>query len=323
MSKIIGIDVSKQTFDSAILNEEDKIATQKFTNNPKGFASLLKLLQPGDHVVMEASGPYYCKLAHFMYKHNIKVSVVNPLVIKRFCQMRLTRAKTDKKDAVMIARYAVSEKPELWKPDEIINTRLKQINSTMDLYEKQLTMLNNHLEALEQMPIADQEVKRQTKKQIKALQKSIGKLDSEQSGLIETHYSATYTALTSIPGIGRKSAILLIAVTNNFKKFDHYKQLISYLGLSPRIYESGTSVKGKAHICKMGMSRIRKTLYMCSWSAKFFNHFCKQLYERLKLKGKPERVIKIAIVNKLLRQAFAIGKNVSSFNENYQPKLGF
>jgi transposase len=69
---------------------------------------------------MEATGPYYLKLACFLYQQGIEVSVVNPLVIKRFSQMRLLRAKTDKADAKMIAGYAIAEQPSLWRPQPLI-----------------------------------------------------------------------------------------------------------------------------------------------------------------------------------------------------------
>ena len=128
-------------------------------------------------------------------------------------------------------------------------------------------------------------------------------------------------ALQTIPGIGPKSSAIIIAITGNFEKFSNYKQLIAYVGLNPRIFESGTSVKGKGHICKMGTSRLRKLLYLCSWSAKKHNVFCKEMYERLKAKSKPERVIKVAIACKLLRQAFAVGKNQTNFNINYQQTI--
>ena len=121
----------------------------------------------------------------------------------------------------------------------------------------------------------------------------------------------------SIPGIGPKTAQMHKVTTNNFKNFTNYKQLIAYIGFSPRIYQSGTSVRGKGSICKMGKSQIRKLLYMCSWSAKRYNKTCKEMYDRLISQGKPERVIKIAIANKLIKQAFAIGMKQENFQNNY------
>src|SRR5690606_4528270 len=90
----------------------------------------------------------------------------------------------------------------------------------------------------------------------------------------------------------------------------------SYIGLSPRIYESGTSVKGRSRICKMGMSRIRAMLYVCAWSAKKINKACKELFERLVEKGKAKKLALIAVANKLLKQAFAIANKNIFYTEN-------
>lgn len=149
------------------------------------------------------------------------------------------------------------------------------------------------------------------------------KLEDQLAELANTHYQSTMDLLKSIPGIGSKAATILICATNNFRKFSHYKQLIAYVGFSPRIFQSGTSINGKGHICKMGKSQIRKILYMCSWTAKFCNQGCKQMYERLKAKGKPERVIKIALANKLLKQAFAVVTQNQPYDKNYQPNICF
>ncbi len=58
-------------------------------------------------------------------------------------------------------------------------------------------------------------------------------------------------------------------------------------------------------------------MYISSWTAKFYNKACANLYDRLKAKGKPERVIKVAIANKLLKQAFAVVKSKRMYDENY------
>ena len=129
--------------------------------------------------------------------------------------------------------------------------------------------------------------------------------------------------LLRIPGVGIKTATMMCVITENFTKFENHKQLIAYVGFSPRIFTSGTSVKGKGHICKMGKGQIRKLLYLCSWSAKRVNKTCIEMYERLKAKGKPERVIKIAIANKLIKQIFAIGKNKTTYSENYSDLICF
>lgn len=113
----VGIDISKETFDVAI-DQHKGYAYHKKSNDVKGFEALRKLLSEDQQVVMEVSGPYYLQLATYLHENGIAVSVVNPLVIRRFCQMRLSRAKTDRKDAIMIAEYGRTEQPVLWKPEE-------------------------------------------------------------------------------------------------------------------------------------------------------------------------------------------------------------
>jgi len=259
----------------------------------------------------------------FLESHGFKVSVVNPLIIKRFSQMRLLRAKTDKKDAQTIAEYGEREKPSIWKPVEETVLRLQQHQTALQNLEKQETMIQNQLEAFISSGVTDGQVIKSLKKIKATLGREIMRLEVSMEQLVMHHYKDTYQRLTSIPGVGKKTAIMLIALTNNFKKFENYKQLIAYVGFSPRVFQSGTSVRGKGHICKMGKSQIRKLLYMCSWSAKRYNQSCVQMYERLKAKGKPERVIKIAIANKLLKQAFAIAKSNSFYKENFQTKPCF
>lgn len=315
MNKVIGIDVSKTTLDVAFFDE--KWIHFTVSNSKAGFKTLLKRISNTSHCVMEASGSYYLQLALFLSDHDIDVSVVNPLVIKRFAQMRLIRAKTDKKDAQTIAEYGAVEKPKLWKKTSEVSIKMQQIMSSIELIKKEKTAIANQLEAFESAGIIEKEVKSALKGLIKQFETKIQKLEEKLNHLVTINFKETYDRLTSIPCIGAKAASMLIVLTDNFEKFDNYKQLIAYVGFSPRIYQSGTSVKGKGHICKMGKSQIRKTLYLCSWTAKLYNKSCKEMYERLKVKGKPERVIKIAIANKLLKQAFAIGKSKSYYNENY------
>src|ERR671932_1927390 len=111
----------------------------------KGLKALIQWLPQGVLCVMEATGPYYLKLACYLQEHQIAVSVVNPLVIKRFSQMRLLRAKTDKADAKLIARYALSEQPPLWQPPAPYQVELQQLQALLQQLQKQQTALTNQL----------------------------------------------------------------------------------------------------------------------------------------------------------------------------------
>ncbi len=142
-------------------------------------------------------------------------------------------------------------------------------------------------------------------------------------GLSTQYYAEMLEDIKSIPGLGKKTAMALIVLSGGFERFDDYRKLSSYIGICPRLFESGTSVKGKARICKMGMSRIRAMLYICAWSAKRCNKACKELYERLVAKGKAKKLALIAVANKLLKQAFAIATQKTKYNENYSNIICF
>ena len=324
MHKIIGIDISKQTFD-VCFKKEKGMYHRVFQNRLSGFRKLVKGLPESSHVVMEASGPYYVQLASYLYSQGIKVSVVNPLKIKRYTQMQFYRAKTDRKDAESIMEYGCfhNSRLSLWQPEPHPIQHIKQLRSALELLQKQKHQSKRQLEAFTSAGSISKTVEESLQGTIEVLSNKIQELEREMLSICERHYKSTYSSLTSIPSIGPKTAVMLIAITDNFNKFVHYRQLIAYVGFSPRVYQSGTSVKGKGHICKMGKSQIRKLLYMCSWTAKQCNKACREMYERLKAKGKPERVIKVAIANKLLKQAFAIATSKQKYTENYQPNICF
>jgi transposase len=317
-----GIDISKSFFDVAI-DRQGKYIYHKYSNDEAGFQSLLHLLTTDSQVVMEASGPYYLRLACYLYNNGIRVSVINPLVIRRFCQMRMSRAKTDKKDALMIACYGKAEQPALWQPPQQHIIMLQQMEAVLFNLNKEHTALSNQLESFISSGMLDKGLNKLIHKELVHKQELIAKITAGMQDIAYQHYSEMLANLESIPGMGKKTAMLLIVLTGGFERFDDYRKLSSYIGLCPRIFESGTSIKGKARICKMGMSRIRALLYICSWSAKRCNKACKELYDRLIAKGKAKKLALIAVANKLLKQAFAIATKKTKYNENYSNIICF
>lgn len=316
MDKYTGVDVSKEKLDVAFF-EGGKWQWLQVSNGPKGFKRLIRALPPGTTVAMEASGPYYLPLATHLHGQGIGVCVVNPLQVRRYAQMKMYRAKTDRKDARVIAEYAHSETPKRWEPSETAILQLQQLLTAIDGLHRQMNIAMRQLEAFTASGMVDPQVKKSLNRTLANGKKELAALEARAEKLAAEEYGQTTELLRSIPGIGAKAATILTVITNNFGRFDNHKQLIAYVGFSPRIYQSGTSVNGKGHICKMGNPQVRKILYMCTWTAKTCNPGCQQMYERLKAKGKPERVIKIALANKLLKQAFAVATKKEPFDKNY------
>lgn len=317
-----GIDISKMFFDVAI-PQVGKYAHYKLSNDEVGFRALIKALPQGSHIVMEASGPYYLRLACFLCERGIAVSVINPLVIRRFCQMRMSRTKTDKKDALMIAEYGKTESPGLWEAPEQHVIQLQQMEAVSSNLIRERTALSNQLESFTSSGMMDKSLKKMLSRELDHKERLIAQLNKEMEELSVRHYAEMLEDLQRIPGLGKKTAMALIVLSGGFERFDDYRKLSSYIGICPRLFESGTSVKGKARICKMGMSRIRAMLYVCAWSAKRCNKACKELYERLVAKGKAKKLALIAVANKLLKQAFAIATQKTKYNENYSNIICF
>ncbi|KHJ36484.1 transposase IS116/IS110/IS902 family protein [Pedobacter glucosidilyticus] len=314
---VTGIDCSKDYFDIAVLREGKITFKSRFTNNSQGFMDMLPHVQD-THVVMEATGPYYFQLARFVHDSGLRVSVVNPLIIRRYAQMRMSRAKTDSKDAMVIAEFAQMTSPKLWTPPTEEIQKIRNLETYLEGLKQRRQMLCNQLHAFESAGTIEQLLYNEIKEEVESYDKRIKDKECEIEKLIKQNYAEMAVNIRSIPGIGPRSVSMLIIATDGFGMFENYKQVISYFGLAPRIYESGTSVKGKGHICKMGMGQIRKVLYMAATSAIRCNKACKELYERLRGKGKPYRVALIAAVNKLIKQVFAIAKS----GEPYKAQFG-
>lgn len=303
----VGIDISKLSFDVAICDSQSNYKYFKFANNQEGFTSFLDLLDKSKSIcVMEASGPYYLKLATFLSAKQVDVCVINPLIIRRFSQMRMSRTKTDKKDAMLIAEYGKTEKPNLWQPEENYVLELKQMQAYLEQLNKNRTGLIVQKEAFNQNPVKSETIEKSIASVLEIIGQEIKQIENKMESIIKTYHQEMFNQLKSIPGMGVKTSLFLIVISGGFAKFKNHKQLASYIGISPRIFESGTSVKGRSKICKMGMSKVRAMLYVCAWSAKRCNKSCKDLYDRLVQKGKSKKLALIAVVNKLLKQAFAI-----------------
>lgn len=313
--KLVGIDVSKDSLDIAIKNQNG-YKSLKVDNTVKGFEQLGNQIDIESHCLMEATGPYYLPLACWLYDQGYKVSVLNPLVIKKYSQMRMIRAKTDKADARIIAEYGERQELSLWKPSEDYIYELKQLSALLEQLinqrgvllkqQKSFAASGKHYASVEEVFI----------RSIGELNQQVKVVEARMNDLVNQYHGELFKKLSTIPGIGIKTATMLIVISGGFDKFSSAKKLASYIGLCPRIYQSG-QMKGKDKICKMGMSGIRAMLYLCSWSAKKCNPGCKNLYDRMVEKGKAKKVALIAVANKLLKQAFAIAKNNTEFDKNY------
>lgn len=312
-----GIDISKDVFDVMGSNG----TFYQFENNHKGFRAFLKLLDAKSHCVMEATGYYHCRLAYFLQDNTIMTSVENPLSVKRFIQMKLSKIKTDKSDAKMICQYAQSVELKLWQGKSENQIECLQIISAISVYTKQGTALKNKIHGESVLGNPSRTVLGSLKRSLKSIQKEVLLLEKTVLKLVKIDHQELLTRIETIPGIGRKTSLMLIVLTDGFERFDSAGQLCSYSGLTPMIRESGSSVKGRPRISKIGNQKLRNLLFMCSFTACKHNKACKAIYDRIVAKGKSKKLALMAVCNKLLKQAFAVAKSGLIYDENHRSTL--
>jgi len=315
--EVIGIDISKSTFD--VWSKAH--GHSQFSNDKKGFKTFRKQIGSTDHCVMEATGCYHLQLSAFLFHAGIKVSVVNPLIIKRFIQMKMRKTKTDKSDAQMICSYGQEQQPALWEPEPGFIEEGKLLLSVISLYVKQSTQLKNKIHNLESGGTDKGVMIRSLKAQLGFLLKQINKLEQCLEALFKQAAQKEISDLMSIPGIGKKTAILMLVVTNMFRDFESPRQVIAYVGLAPVERRSGSSIRGRSYISKMGNPVLRNHLFLCSFTASQYNPQCKALYERITAKGTSKKSALVAVCNTLLRQSFGIIKSGIPYDPRYQGRL--
>lgn len=313
---ILGIDVSKKDLSIALFHNNSH-KKYKITNDMHGFKKLTEWLESQgiSHVkaCMEATGRYGEKVADYLYECGHDVHVINPTCIKAFAKSKLSRHKTDDVDALLIAEYASKNELRLYKPQEPALKELRCLYRCSQNLKEQQTQVSNYLENKDCLPKSVQKVYLKLlahiEKQIKEVDQSIDQVLKSQASLNED-----YQNLQTIPGVGKITAIAILAEIPDLSLLENARQLAAYAGLTPCHRTSGTSVKGKSRLSKMGSSALRKALYFPAIVGKNHNPLLHAFALKLEKKGKHTMVIIAAIMRKLLHICFGILKHKIAFN---------
>ncbi len=310
---VVGIDIAKKKFDVALpLGEKTKSGA--FRNTPAGFSMFAKWLTRHGvehiHACMEATGTYGEELALYLHDAGHVVSVVNPAKIKGFAQSELSRTKTDKTDAALIARFCRAMKPEAWQPLPPEVKKLQALVRRLEELNGMLTQERNRLAT------ADEVVKPSIEEVIRHLQDETKNTQQLISDHIDQNpkLRANRDLLQSIPGIGPTTSAMILAEFGDVERFGDARHMASFCGLTPRHRQSGSSVRGKSRLSKTGSSRIRKGLYMPALVAMKHNPVVAALRERLQGYGKCNMVIVGAAMRKLVHIIFGVLKNGRPFD---------
>jgi len=310
----LGIDISKADF-HAFLIDGDRKAKHSFPNTAAGFKQLLSWLKNRGvteiSACMEATGSYWEALAIHLYEAGHRVSLVNPRQTKSYAQSELLRTKTDSVDAAMIARFALAHKPEAWEPppaeSRMLQGLVRHLEDLKTTRAQELTRI--------QTPGLPAFVEQSIQRLIDSLSGQIDEIERALRDHINRHPALKdrYDALRSIKGIGETTASLLMAEMPTIERFSSGKAVGAYAGLSPRLVQSGTSLRKRGKISKTGNSRLRKALFFPAMTAMRFNPVLKAFAQRLRNVGKPRMVIVVAVMRKLLTLAYGVLKSGHGF----------
>ena len=316
---ILGLDIAKDKVDCALLRHA-KVKSKVIRNSPQGFAELAAWLERHDvhliHACCEATGVYWEAVALFLFEAGHHVSVVNPAQSHAFGQSRLQRNKTDGIDAALIAAFCDSAQPPLWQPPPFEERTLQaMIRDLQTLQDMQRAESNRLL-------VAHASVKPRIQRHLDWLAAEIDRLEQDIDQHIDQHpeLKSRRALLTSVPGIGKRLSSWFLVMLGNGQRFNTSKQAVAFTGLSPRLWQSGSSVHGKTRISKVGSGSLRRLLYMLAVSAYAKLDIYQPFIQRLKLAGKPPKVIIVAIMRKLVAIAQAVLKSNKPFDKNIYQK---
>ena len=317
----IGIDIAKRTFMAAKLTEKGKYTTQNWAyETPEDIAAFIATLQPSDHCVVEATGTYSSRLVYALIDKGFTVSVLNPLSVKRYGQMKNITTKTDKADAVLIAKYAVSEQPQAYVLPKESSEQLTQRRMILRHLQAERLRYENQLESIHHQARPDTFSKDFLAQSILHIDEQMTIVKKEINKIITDDYTDMFDNLKTIPGIGDAVATAIIDGISTFDGLDDdnaVKKFVKFAGLAPTVHTSGSSVRGKSHIGRTGAPDLRQKMYMpavsISTRGKKDNIF-KSFYRSLTQRGKSAKEAIVAVMHKMLRIAIAVIKSNKPFD---------
>ena len=314
----VGIDVSKQHLDVVLLWADGREIYQRMANTPNGQDGLWRWLEQQTStdaaVCMEATGRYGEGVAHYLYQHGCRVSIVNPTPVKHFAAALMKRHKTDKSDAYVLARYQAQMQPLTWQPPDLTQSHLQDLKRLRDDLQTDRTRVQNRLEGLR----AGSPARHYLDDQLQHLQQQLAQVEDELQKLLQDNppLEAQCQLLMTIKGIGRISALQLLAELPDLSLFDCADQLVAYAGLCPHQHQSGKQ-KAISWLSKQGNARIRNALYFPALSAKLHNPHLRPFAERLAAAGKAKMTVVAAVMRKLLVLVYAILKSGRPYDPNF------
>ena len=295
LSKVfVGVDVSKQYLDVCMLPENKSF---RIANNKKGFNSFLQKIASFqvEQVVCESSGGYEQKFISTLDYAKYKTWIVQPQRVKAFIIAEGVRAKTDKIDARMIAKFASKmvcnyDKKSISAENKRFKEFVRRKTELIKMLAKEKTRFKGPTTEF---------CKNIIKKHIKFIEKQVEIIEKEIINMISANdeWQQKAEILETVSGVGKATSTALIAHVPELGTLNS-KQIASLIGVAPFTKESGSYV-GKASIGG-GRAIPRKAIYMAALTASRSNPVFEKFYNNLIARGKKPKVALVAVMRKMI-----------------------
>lgn len=330
VKQVLGIDVAQRELVVCLGRMYDDwspelYASKTFANTEKGFAALLKWVKDRTELsvavrfVMEATGIYHEAFAYYLDSQQQDVSIVLPNKISNYMRTLETRTITDKTASEAITRFGLERKLDNWHKPKDIYRKLQQLTRERDQLVLERTMLKNqlHAEEVSAFPMEGSIVR--IKERIALINKQEKLIKQEIEGVVkkDPEVKQVLDLLCTIPGISILTAAIILGETNGFELIRNKRQLASYAGFDVKEKESGTSVKKKPKISKMGNRHLRKAMHLPALCAIRHDERFKAVFAHLVGRHGIKMKAAVAIQRKLLEMTYTVYKTRKKYEKNY------
>lgn len=304
---VVGIDVSKARLDVHIHPTGERFAVDNTDAGRRDLVARLGAVAPRK-VALEASGGYELPALHALHQAGLTAVRLDPLRVRQFARAQGRRAKNDRIDAEMIARFAAAIDTAAFAPDPLRERLAEHLGHRQHLIDS-LTANRNHASRL-----SDRALRAASRRRCATLERDIARVEDTVKALLATEPELRRRAeiLASTPGIGPVVTQTLLAYMPELGSLDN-RQVAALAGLAPFDRDSGKQRGYRA--IGGGRSRVRKALYMAALVASRYNPDIKAFYQRLIGAGKKPKVALVACMRKLLITLNALLRD----NRSWQP----
>jgi transposase len=313
-----GTDVGSEKLDVAV-EWKGKIRSHQFDNDAPGIDALWRFLK-SEHretrVAFEGTGTYGFGMSIFLCQKGVSVMRVNPKASRNFAECKMRRAKTDRIDANVLLEFCKTMDFVKWEPPRQTILNLRAFAARMQDLNKMETAERNRLHAVKYIPEVDKAVIEDIEASIESIATRITSLEAKMYDIVKNdeELKSWYDAMTSIKGIAKRSACLLLADLAVLPEDMSAKEVVAHAGLDPKPRESGKSHPTR-RISRVGVSGLRSTLFFPAMTAAVHEPAVVAFYHRLvDVRHKEKMLATVAVMRKLLVVVWTMRRTRASFD---------